>query len=445
MKNFSDFGIRIPDILLPKNLNLETWAVIACDQYTQDKAYWESVEKIVGNDRSTLNLILPEQKLSEETKDEQLKKIEQTMNEYCTDNFFASPKNAFVYVERTSAFGRKRCGLIACLDLEQYEWKSGKTSLVRATEKTIYERALARKAIRESASLDLSHIMLLVNDPEFLLIEKIGKLIEKSIDEKKEKIEKAYSGSLMKNGGNILAYFVPSSMHSMMINALEKISRQNKQEDGSVFLFAAGDGNHSLAAAKAVWDEAKNTLSESEKLNSPLRYALVEIVNLYSTGLKVYPIHRAFFNIDANAFVAAFATKFAVSEKNFLTFEELKDCTRTSSCFGFIYQNPKEHGNFCYKCVFIKNSNLEIVLFQDFADNYISEHKNISLDFIHGKEEVHRLCKEKNALGIIMPNVDMSRFFKTISTCGSLPRKSFSLGKADEKRFYLETRKLRKH
>ena len=271
MKSIEDFGLRVPEILLPKNIDLKSWSVIACDQYTQDKDYWKRAEDAAGKNPSTLNLILPEVYLNSPDKPERITKIRKTMKDYLDGDVFAEPVNGFVYLERKTAFGRVRKGLISQIDLETYEWKPFSKANIRATEATIVERIPPRMEIRRGAAIELPHIMLLVNDKDDVLVGGCGKIAKQN--------KPLYDGELMNNGGSITGWSLTSEEElGSVTNAVEQIADRNKAADGSVFLFAVGDGNHSLATAKAVWDEYKATNNVTD---SPVRYALVEIVNIY--------------------------------------------------------------------------------------------------------------------------------------------------------------------
>ena len=268
MKTLKELGLAVPEILLPKKIDTEKWAVIACDQYTQNKEYWENVKKICGTEPSALNLILPEIYLGEKDKTQRIEKIRSTMNEYLKNGVFAEPKKEFIYIERTTAYGRKRCGLLAAIDLDSYEWKPFSKALVRATEATIVERLPPRMEIRKGAPLELPHIMLLVNDANCSLVEQTGEAVKKS-GKKPE-----YSGTLMQNGGEITGWGIESDQEKEKNEKkLNEIAEQNTESDGSVFLFSVGDGNHSLATAKAVWEEHKKALEKlkenvSERLST---------------------------------------------------------------------------------------------------------------------------------------------------------------------------------
>ena len=342
MKTFEQMGIQIPEILLPKNLDVSTWSVVACDQYTQDREYWASAEKIVDGKPSTLNIILPEVYLNDSGKKERIQKIRSTMKEYLESGIFSEPQKEFVYIERTTAYGRIRRGLVAALDLETYEWKPFSKALVRATEATIVDRIPPRMEIRRGAPLELPHIMLLVNDPGKTLVEGVGSCVSKK--------NPIYSGSLMQNSGSIKGWAVSSAEEIECVrSALEKISEKNASSDGSVFLFAVGDGNHSLATAKAVWDEYKSENPEkAADKNCPVRYALVEIVNIYDSGLTFEPIHRVVFNGDgqnkdnfSRKIIEKIAEKLGGTVKNAGSAEELENAVKKSCADFSIIKNKR--------------------------------------------------------------------------------------------------------
>lgn len=442
MKTFEQMGIRIPEILLPKNLDVSTWSVVACDQYTQDREYWASAEKIVDGKPSTLNIILPEVYLNDSGKKERIQKIRSTMKEYLESGIFSEPQKEFVYIERTTAYGRVRRGLVAALDLETYEWKPFSKALVRATEATIVDRIPPRMEIRRGAPLELPHIMLLVNDPEKTLVEGIGSCVSKK--------NPIYSGSLMQNSGSIKGWAVSSAEEIECVrSALEKLSEKNASSDGSVFLFAVGDGNHSLATAKAVWDEYKSENPEkAADKNCPIRYALVEIVNIYDSGLTFEPIHRVVFNGDgqnkdnfSRKIIEKIAEKLGGTVKNAGSAEELENAVKKSCAdFGFVFNAD---GKQEFILVQTKITELAVASFQPVLDEILkNDFESASIDYIHGAQEVFRLGAKENTLGILLPPVAKDSFFATINSHGPLPRKSFSMGEADEKRFYLECRRL---
>lgn len=425
-------GVKIPEILLPKNLDVSTWSVVACDQYTQDRGYWKSVQETVSGKPSALNIILPEVYLNDSDKPERIKKIRRTMNEYLENGIFAAPQKEFVYVERTTAYGRVRKGLVAAIDLETYEWKPFSKALVRATEATIVERIPPRMEIRRGAPIESPHIMLLVDDSEKKLVEGTGARVEKNAP--------LYSGSLMQNSGSIKGWAVSSAGDVEYVRAaLESLAEKHTASDGSVFLFAVGDGNHSLATAKAVWDEYKS--AHPEETDSPVRYALVEIVNIYDSGLTFEPIHRVVFDADAEKLVEKIAQKLDGTVKKVSSFNELENSVKNSSAdFGFV-STKNGVQEFCL--VETKIKELAVAHFQPVLDEILkNDFPSAEIDYIHGSQEILRLGSKENSTGILLPPVAKESFFATINSRGPLPRKSFSMGEADEKRFYLECRKL---
>lgn len=432
MKTFEQMGIKIPKILLPKNLDVSTWSVVACDQYTQDRGYWNSVQKTADGKPSSLNIILPEVYLNDSDKPERIKKIRATMNEYLENGIFAEPQKEFVYVERTTAYNRVRRGLVAAIDLETYEWKPFSKAFVRATEATIVDRIPPRMEIRRGAPLESPHIMLLVDDPEKKLVEGTGSRVEKN--------KPLYSGNLMQNSGSIKGWAVSSSADVEYVrSALENLAEKNTASDGSVFLFAVGDGNHSLATAKAVWDEYK--AANPEEKDSPVRYALVEIVNIYDSGLTFEPIHRVVFDADPEKLIEKIARKLDGTVKKVSSAQELEDSVKKSSAdFGFVF--TKNGAQEFFK-IETKIKELAVARFQPVLDEILkADFPSSKIDYIHGSQEVLRLGSTENSTGILLPPVAKESFFATINSRGPLPRKSFSMGEADEKRFYLECRKL---
>ena len=439
MKKIEDFGIRVPEILLPKNIDVKSWSVIACDQYTQDLDYWKKAEANPSGKPSTLNLILPEVYLGAPDKANRIEKIRSTMNQYIEENVFDAPRNCMIYVERKTAFGRMRKGLVTQIDLETYEWKPFSKANIRATEATIVERIPPRMEIRRGAPLELPHIMLLVDDKADDLVGGAGKLVRSK--------KPVYDGELMCNGGSITGWAVESESEiSAVTQAIAKIADKNRAEDGSTFLFAVGDGNHSLATAKAVWDEYKEKLiangaTEAEIAESPVRFALVEIVNIYDTGLTFEPIHRVIFDCDVEGLIKHLSEKLNGSVCEVAGAKELEAAVKASHAdFGFAY---KANGN--QKFILLKTgiTELAVARLQPEIDAFLkASDKKSEIDYIHGSDEVLKLGERDNAVGILLPPIAKDSFFETISGRGPLPRKSFSMGEADEKRFYLECRKL---
>ena len=462
-KNLEAFGLRVPEILLPAKIDLSTWSVIACDQYTQDLNYWKKAEAIVGDKPSTLNLILPEVYLNSPDKPQRIAKIRGTMKNYLGEtqnggenlngsagSVFAPARKCFVYIERTTAFGRTRKGLVAQIDLDTYEWKPFSKANIRATEATIVDRIPPRKEIRKGAPLELPHIMLLVNDKDDILVGGSGKRVK---DDGKALL---YSGNLMNYGGSIKGWALESDEDIAAVTAaVSKIAEANTAADGSTFLFAVGDGNHSLATAKAVWDEYKAELIASGSddatiANCPVRFALVEIVNIYDTGLTFEPIHRVIFGVDNKKLIETLAEKLGGKVKTVTSQKELVTAVKNSwANFGFDYVDV----NGSQKYVLLETSIKELAVsrLQPEIDEFLKEagtgaagasSGGPEIDYIHGTEEVLSLGKKTGAVGILLPPIAKDSFFETINGRGPLPRKSFSMGEADEKRFYLECRKL---
>lgn len=434
MKKLEDLGLRIPEILLPKNIDLSTWSVIACDQYTQDKDYWKNVEEKAGNKPSTLNLILPEVYLGSPDKADRIKKIRQSMKEYLDTGVFADAKKCFIYLERKTAFGRTRKGLVAQIDLETYEWKPFSKANIRATEATIVERIPPRMEIRKGAALELPHIMLLVNDKDDLLV---------GANKPTDGRAPIYDGDLMANGGHITGWTLESKADIEGVEkALNLIAEKNASPDGSTFLFAVGDGNHSLATAKAVWDEYKKEHPEDK--DSPVRYALIEIVNIYDTGLTFEPIHRVIFNIDNEALIKKLAEKLNGNIKAIDDADKVIKAVKDSwANFGFFYLDSE--GKQKNVLLETKIKELAVARLQPEIDAFLKElpdQSKAEIDYIHGTDEVLKLGSKENSLGILLPPIAKDSFFETINGRGPLPRKSFSMGEADEKRFYLECRRL---
>ena len=451
MKKIEDFGIRVPEILLPKNIDVKSWSVIACDQYTQDLDYWKKAEAEASGKPSTLNLILPEVYLNSPDKAERIGKIRETMNSYLAEGVFDSPRKSMIYIERKTAFGRMRRGLVTQIDLETYEWKPFSKANIRATEATIVDRIPPRKEIRKGAPLELPHIMLLVNDKDDLLVGGAQRITAGAGR------KPLYQGDLMCKGGSITGWGLSSDADIAAITeALNKIAAANTAADGSTFLFAVGDGNHSLATAKAVWDEYKAELiaagaGEAELAENPVRFALIEVVNIYDKGLTFEPIHRVIFNVDADALIKALADALGGSVSEVAGQSELEAAVRASSAdFGFDYLDEDGAQKFVLLRTPIKE--LAVSRLQPEIDKFLKGLGTAGagtagsaapeIDYIHGTEEVLGLGKKPAAVGILLPPIAKDSFFETINGRGPLPRKSFSMGEADEKRFYLECRKL---
>lgn len=412
------------NILLPKTDNMELWSVIACDQYTSEPEYWNKVKEIVKDKPSTLNLILPEIYLEENDVEERINKINQNMKELVSKDFFKEYPDSMFYIERTQSDGLVREGLIGMVDLEAYSYETGSTSMIRATEKTVIERIPPRVKVRKNALLELPHIMILIDDDTKDIIE--------SLKNKVTEQDKVYDFNLMQNGGHIKGYVLPDKDANEVITKLEKLANKeyfNQRyglKDKEVLLFAMGDGNHSLATAKACYEELKKTMPKEEYLNSPARYALVEIVNLHSSALKFEAIHRVIFNTDVKKLLKELETYYEISYEE-TAGQKIDYITKDKE--GSIWiRNPK--------------SNIPVGSLQIFLDNYLKNNEG-KIDYIHGEDVVRKFAKEENNIGFILPTMKKQDLFKTVILDGALPRKTFSMGHSNDKRYYLESRKIK--
>lgn len=452
MNLLETYGLKIPQILLPKDkANLKKWSVIACDQYTQDKDYWKKVEQEVADYPSTLKITLPEVYLGDSDKQDRINNINKTMKEYLSNNIFSSPVEAMIYIERTTGYGRMRKGLVTAIDLETYDWKPFSTALIRATEATILDRIPPRMEIRRDAPIELPHIMLLVNDSEKSLVEKTGELAKSK--------SALYDTDLMMNSGHITGWQVSDKDEIANVeNALNQIAKKQTQKDDSIFMFAVGDGNHSLATAKAIWDELKTknggTKNSDGSISIPqgmenhnARFALIEIVNIYDEGLTFEPIHRVLFNVEN--LLEKVAEQFKkincfVGIEEVSSEKDLANAVENSNAdFGFVLE---ENGKVTYKVLKTNIQELAVSKLQPALDEILADCKkeniDCEIDYIHGTEEVFRLGGKNNATTILLPPIAKDTFFATIANSGPLPRKSFSMGEASEKRFYMECRQL---
>jgi hypothetical protein len=437
MKNFPNVGVQIPDILLPrKDVDLTRWSVIACDQFTSEPEYWENVKKIVGNAPSTLNLILPEVYLGKPEEEQQTQLTHQKMTEYLEEDIFESYEG-MVLVERKVG-NKTRHGIVLALDLEQYDYNKGSQSLIRATEGTILDRLPPRMKIREGAVLELPHILVLIDDP-------IGIVIEPLVS-KKASLKKLYDFELMLGSGHLKGYLVNQDQDlSTLNNSLEKLAKKETYfekygvdgHDG-ILLFARGDGNHSLATAKAIWEKIRDQVG----MDHPARYALVEIENIHDSGLEFEPIHRVIFNCYEDVFEAFrefYGENFQYSPVE--TAQEMKEKVDHHSGADHWVGIISEKG-FGIAKIANPSSNLPVGTLQTFLDDWLSKCEAESIDYVHGDESLLKLCLHANNLGFYLPAMEKSDFFKTVILDGALPRKTFSMGEAYEKRFYLEARRI---
>ena len=406
------------NILLPKNIDMTKWSVVACDQYTSEMDYWNEVEKIVGASPSTLRITLPEIFLEDSDVNERINKINDTMKEYLDEDLFYELKDSMIYLERTQADGRVREGLMGMVDLEDYSYEKGSQTLIRATEKTVIERIPPRLKVRENALLELPHIMILIDDEKKKIIEDLKNEVTDS--------DVVYDFDLMENGGHIKGYKLNNDSMTKVEEGLEALcdkeyfEKKYNVKDKGILLFAMGDGNHSLATAKANYENLKKTMTPDEYLNHPSRYALVELVNLHSEALEFEPIHRVIFDTDVNKLIEELYKYYDINEEGNGQYFELvtKDIDKK-----LYISNPK--------------SNIAVGSIQMFLDEYLKDNKG-KLDYIHGDETTKNMGMEEN--DVAMPKEEL---FRTVILDGALPRKTFSMGHSYDKRYYLEARKIK--
>lgn len=385
------------DILLPKD-NIENWATVACDQYTSEPEYWEDVKKAAGDKPSALNIILPEVYLSADNS-ARIDSINKTMQDYLQNNIFAEYHDALIYIERIQSDGKCRRGIVGKIDLECYDYRSGTDAEIRATEQTVLSRIPPRVEIRQNAPLEMPHVMLLFDDVEDTVFSYLNL--------NKDSFEKLYDFTLMCNAGSIKGYLLSESAKQFVLEQFELLKQQNNG-----FLFCVGDGNHSLATAKECYNLNKTEAS---------RYALTEVVNIHDTALEFEPIYRVVFGVEPKALLDEFVKTLGEGDQRF------------TCVYG---DNQVEIG-------VNPTAKLAVGTLQAFLDDYIKERKEVEIDYIHGQDSLKKLALRDNAIGFIFNGMQKSELFDAVNQDGSLPRKTFSMGHADDKRFYIEARKIR--
>ena len=400
--------IKAPHILLPKpGTDMRAWAVIACDQFTSQLDYWEDVEKIVGEKVSTLRMMFPEAYLGKVDEKGFIAKTNATIEEYLAKQVLVDQGECFILVDRSTPVVKRRLGLMIAIDLEDYTYEKGVKSLIRASEATIIERIPPRLKIRENAAVELPHILFLFDDKKRAIIE--------DLYAKRESFEKVYDFELMKNGGHITGYKITDT--KPIIAKFEELLKEN----GNGLLFIVGDGNHSLATAKAHWDKIKVNLSQEERKNHPARYALVEALNIYDEGLIFEPIHRVVFAPESD-FVPGLEKVLKGENKSYVYSTELGKKEISIPKVG-----PEAY---------------EIV--QSYIDSYLKNHKQTSVDYIHDEDQTIEVAKNNpGSVALIMPALTKGDIFDYIAKDKVLPRKAFSMGHAVEKRYYLESKKIK--
>lgn len=412
-------GFYPAEALLPANADLTKWSVVACDQYTSQPDYWQEVEQFVGEAPSTLRMIVPELYLEEDGVEKRIADVNAAMDRYLASDLFRVT-DQFLYVERTLRDGKLRRGLMGVVDLEQYDFTKGSESLIRATEGTVLERIPPRVKVREDASLECPHIMLLIDDPAKTVIEPIA--------DRMGDLEEVYRFDLMQDSGSIAGYQCDDAESMRILGALgeladpESFNRHYGLNGKSPLLFAVGDGNHSLATAKTCYENLKMILPEEEYRAHPARYALVEVVNLHDASLEFEPIHRVVFDVDEETFLAALESQCGSA-----------DGQRILVC------NNGQKKELRFNAAV---SNLPVGTLQSFLDAYIAENGG-RVDYIHGNEVVEALSSKPGNIGFLLEAMPKEELFKTVVLDGALPRKTFSMGHAWDKRFYLECRKIK--
>lgn len=420
MNVFEKCGFLPAEIILPKDgIDMSKWSVIACDQYTSNQKYWNEVEDIVKDAPSSLRLVLPEIYLNSSDSSERIKRINQTMDEYLENGTLNVLEPCYIFVLRTLPDGSIRKGLIGMIDLEMYDFSKDSQSKIRPTEGTIADRIPPRLRIRENAPMELPHVMLLIDDEKKDIIESLCK--------KTDTLEKLYDFDLMQNAGHLTGYKVDGDLAKELAHKLCKLADKNYFDaryncaEKDVLQYAVGDGNHSLATAKSFYMASPNEKS---------RYALCELVNLHDSSLVFEAIHRTIFNTDTDKIIKEL-------------FEEYPDAENKAS------DSPNAHNIEIYvkgkkQSFSLKNPpyKLTVATLQTFLDKYLNDNAG-EIDYIHGEDECIELSKNDGVISFILPAMKKTELFAAVIKDGALPRKTFSMGDADTKRFYTEARKIK--
>ena len=423
--DFETLGFSPADILVPKKANMSQWAVVACDQFTSEPEYWQRVADTVGEAPSALHLILPEAKLKAPDVEQSIAAINRTMDAYLEGGMFETFENSLFYVERRQSDGRIRHGLIGKIDLEQYDFTPGSGALVRATEGTVLERIPPRAKVRRHASIELPHIMLLIDDPKKTVIEPLTAA--------SASMEKLYDFELMENGGHIKTYRLSETQMAAVAAALgglvtEEAMREKYGITGAApLLFAVGDGNHSLATAKACYEEQKQGKTPKEYLALPSRYALVEVVNNHDDALRFEPIHRVLFGVDHGRFMAEF----------YKFYPRAYEGRGEGHTIEFVWEGTDTH-------ITVPDPTMQLAVgtLQTFLDAYLKSFGG-EVDYIHGDGVTRELGSRPGNMGFLLPAMGKEQLFKTVMADGVLPRKTFSMGHAQDKRYYIEARRIK--
>lgn len=404
--------VKIPKILLPsKDIDPTKWAVIACDQFTSQPDYWERLDDLVGDAKSTLKLIYPEAYLERDDKEARTQAINDTMQEYLAQGVFSEVED-FVLVDRQITDGRHRIGLMISVDLDDYEYTPFNTALIKATEKTVVERLPARIAVRKGASIELPHIMLLMDDDKDIL----GQLYAN-----RDSMDKLYDFTLNMGGGRLVGYRVKDS--EKVRSRLEELASgevsKSKYGVEQSIMFVVGDGNHSLATAKECWENIKKTLTPEQTLTHPARYALCELVNLHDSSLEFSPIHRVMFNVGEE-FISYLQDRLVGDDTTIANYKDKQYLLHINS-------SPSD----------------AIADIQQAIDDYLATHSKAYVDYVHGEEYTLDVARSNDAVAIFMPTISKQSLFGYVARRGVLPRKSFSMGHAEDKRYYMEAKLIK--
>ncbi len=406
------------DILFPQVEAMEKWAVIACDQFTSDPAYWDRVRKNAEGAPSTINLILPEAELGTEKEAEHTALINRTMAEYLKNDIFTTYENALVYIERTLENGSVRKGLVGMVDLDAYDYSTGSTSAIRATERTVVERIPPRMRVRRDAPIELPHILMLADDHDKVLIEPIA--------QQKAELKELYDFELMEGGNRIRGWLVQGAaaeaFNARLTEYTATVGKKYEDLEGVPMVFAVGDGNHSLATAKSCYEELKANHSDEDLSMHPARFALVELENIHDEAQVFEPIHRVIVKCDPKALLSAL---------------EQEACAEGG--FEVRWYIGKESGTVTLDKA---KSQLAVGVLQGFLDEYLKTNEG-EIDYIHDDDALIALADQDNAIGFLLPAMEKSQLFRGVIADGILPRKTFSMGHSREKRYYLEGRKIK--
>ena len=418
------------DILVPRDIDFEKWSVVACDQFTSEPEYWEKAAEIAGSSPSTLNIIFPEAYLGAGGSAERIEKINSTMREYLDSGLFEEHKNSFIYVERALSCGKVRRGLVGAVDLEAYSYRAGAAPLVRPSEATVAARIPPRLAVRRGAVLESPHIMMLMDDAP---LDILG-----SLAAEKAQLVKLYDTPLMLGGGRVAGWAVtePEALEALE-KAVENLAQPEefrKKYPGAAtapFALAVGDGNHSLATAKAYWEELKPTLSQEEQQTHPARFCLAEVCSISSPALQVEPIHRAVFGIEPGEFFRAFEV--------FLREQGALAPKSGAQPFCVLGKGGKPVGTLCANSAVHP---LAVGTLEAFLGVLCAQRAGVRVDYIHGEVTLRALSAREGAVGVLLPPFEKRDLLRGVAEGGVLPKKTFSMGSAEEKRYYLECRRI---